>query len=173
MKFFNLIAILIVISSIFAYINFRFIKLPSVIGVMLVSILVSLGMILADRLGLGIAREGEYLLKNIDFKNTLMVWMLGFLLFNSRVWLVVGGLYCHDLSLNSSETVHHMSTLKSCRENLLSFGEERILYEAHQRLGYFRVPRGFGGPSGCQVRMARERRRSVSSFLRAVSLPGR
>jgi CPA1 family monovalent cation:H+ antiporter len=81
MKFFNLIAILIVISSIFAYINFRFIRLPSVIGVMLVSILVSLGMILADRLGLGIAREGAYLLKDIDFKNTLMVWMLGFLLF--------------------------------------------------------------------------------------------
>jgi CPA1 family monovalent cation:H+ antiporter len=81
MKFFNLIAILIVISAVFAYINFRFIKLPSVIGVMLVSMLVSLGMILADRLGLGIGREGEYLLKNIDFKNTLMVWMLGFLLF--------------------------------------------------------------------------------------------
>jgi hypothetical protein len=81
MKFFDIVAVLIVISALFAYINFRFIKLPSVIGVMLVSILVSIGMILADLLGLGIAREGEYLLKNIDFKNTLMVWMLGFLLF--------------------------------------------------------------------------------------------
>jgi CPA1 family monovalent cation:H+ antiporter len=80
-RFFNIIAILIVISSLFAYINFRFIRLPSVIGVMLVSIFVSLGLVLADQVGLGIARVGENLLRNIDFNNTLMVWMLGFLLF--------------------------------------------------------------------------------------------
>jgi len=43
MRFFNIIAILIVISSLFAYINFRFIRLPSVIGVMLVSIKVYSG----------------------------------------------------------------------------------------------------------------------------------
>jgi CPA1 family monovalent cation:H+ antiporter len=93
MKFFNIIAILIVISALFAYINFRFIKLPSVIGVMFVSILVSLGMILADRLGLGIAREGKYLLENVDFKNTLMVWMLGFLLFAGALHVELNALY--------------------------------------------------------------------------------
>jgi CPA1 family monovalent cation:H+ antiporter len=93
MRFFNIIAILIVCSALFAYINFRFIKLPSVIGVMLVSILVSLGMILADRLGLGIAHEGEYLLKNIDFKNTLLVWMLGFLLFAGALHVELNALH--------------------------------------------------------------------------------
>jgi Na+:H+ antiporter len=92
-KFFNIIAVLIVASALFAYINFRFIKLPSVIGVMLVSILVSFGMILADRLGLGIAREGEYLLKNIDFKSTLMVWMLGFLLFAGALHVELNALH--------------------------------------------------------------------------------
>jgi len=93
MAFFNIIAILIVISALFAYINFRFIRLPSVIGVMLVSILVSLGMILAGRLGLGIALEGEYLLKNIDFKNTLMVWMLGSLLFAGAMHVELNALH--------------------------------------------------------------------------------
>ena len=93
MAFFNIIAVLIVISALFAYINFRFIRLPSVIGVMLVSVLVSLGMILADRLGLGIAREGEYLLKNIDFKNTLMVWMLGSLLFAGAMHVELSALH--------------------------------------------------------------------------------
>jgi CPA1 family monovalent cation:H+ antiporter len=93
MKFYNIIAVLMVISALFAYINFRFIRLPSVIGVMLVSVLVSFGMILADRLGLGIAREGEYLLNNIDFKNTLMVWMLGFLLFAGALHVELNALH--------------------------------------------------------------------------------
>ncbi len=93
MKFFNIIAVLIAISALFAYINFRFIRLPSVIGVMLVSILVSLGLILADRLGLDIARVGEDLLKHIDFNKTLMVWMLGFLLFAGALHVEVNELH--------------------------------------------------------------------------------
>jgi CPA1 family monovalent cation:H+ antiporter len=93
MNFFNIVAILIVISALFAYINFRFIKLPSVIGVMFVSMLVSFGMILADRLGLGIAREGEYLLENINFKDALMVWMLGFLLFAGALHVELNALH--------------------------------------------------------------------------------
>jgi CPA1 family monovalent cation:H+ antiporter len=81
MGLFNIIAILIVISAFFGYVNFRFIKLPPAIGVMTVSLLVSFGLILAGQFGLGIAQEGAFLLRNIDFNKTLMVWMLGFLLF--------------------------------------------------------------------------------------------
>jgi CPA1 family monovalent cation:H+ antiporter len=93
MTLFNIIAILIVISALFAYLNFRFVKLPSVIGVMFISLLVSLGLVVAGHFGLGIAREGESLLKNIDFKNTLMVWMLGFLLFAGSLHVEINELH--------------------------------------------------------------------------------
>jgi CPA1 family monovalent cation:H+ antiporter len=92
MGLFNIIAILIVISALFSYINFRFIKLPPVIGVMVVSLLVSLGLIVAGQFGLGIAREEEFLLRNIDFNKTLMVWMLGFLLFAGALQMEINAL---------------------------------------------------------------------------------
>jgi CPA1 family monovalent cation:H+ antiporter len=93
MNLFNIIAILIVISALFAYINLRFIKLPSVIGVMLISLLVSLGLVLAGQFSTSISREGEYLLKNIDFRNTLLVWMLGFLLFAGALHVEINVLH--------------------------------------------------------------------------------
>jgi CPA1 family monovalent cation:H+ antiporter len=93
MNLFNIIAILTVISALFAYINFRFIKLPSVIGVMLISLLVSLALILAGQFSPGIAREGKYLLENIDFRNTLLVWMLGFLLFAGALHVEINALH--------------------------------------------------------------------------------
>jgi CPA1 family monovalent cation:H+ antiporter len=92
MGLFNIIAILMVISALFGYINSRFIKLPSVIGVMVVSLLVSLGLIIAGQYGLGIAREGTFLLHNIDFNKTLMVWMLGFLLFAGALQIEINSL---------------------------------------------------------------------------------
>jgi Na+:H+ antiporter len=92
MGLFNIIAILMVISALFGYINFRFIRLPSVIGVMVVSLLVSIGLIIAGHYGLGIAREGTLLLQNIDFNKTLMVWMLGFLLFAGALQIEINSL---------------------------------------------------------------------------------
>jgi CPA1 family monovalent cation:H+ antiporter len=92
MGLFNIIAILIVISALFGYVNFRFIKLPPVIGVMVVSLLVSIGLIAAGQFGLGITRGVEFLLRNIDFNKTLMVWMLGFLLFAGALQMEINAL---------------------------------------------------------------------------------
>jgi CPA1 family monovalent cation:H+ antiporter len=89
---FNIIAVLIVISSLFGYINFRFIKLPPVIGVMTVSLLVSIGLIIVGQFGLDLAREGVFLLQNIDFNKALMVWMLGFLLFAGALQIEINAL---------------------------------------------------------------------------------
>jgi monovalent cation:H+ antiporter, CPA1 family len=92
MGLFNIIAILIVISALFGYVNFRFIKLPPAIGVMAVSLFVSFGLIVAGQFGLGITQEGEFLLRNIDFNKTLMVWMLGFLLFAGALQIEINAL---------------------------------------------------------------------------------
>jgi CPA1 family monovalent cation:H+ antiporter len=84
MNLFNIVAILISLSAIFGYINYRFIKLPTAIGLMLISILMSLGMVILGhfgKIGLGIEREWINIIKNIDFNKTLMLGMLSFLLF--------------------------------------------------------------------------------------------
>jgi CPA1 family monovalent cation:H+ antiporter len=84
MNFFNIVAILITLSALFGYINYRFIKLPTTIGLMLISILMSLGMVILGhfgRIGLDIEQQWINIIKNIDFNKTLMLGMLSFLLF--------------------------------------------------------------------------------------------
>lgn len=81
---FNIIAILITLSALFGYINYRYIKLPTTIGLMLISILMSLGMVILGHLGdvgFGIERQWIEIVRTIDFNKTLMVGMLSFLLF--------------------------------------------------------------------------------------------
>ncbi len=81
---FNIIAILITLSAVFGYINHRSIKLPTTIGLMLISILMSIGMVAIGHLGevgLGIEKQWIDIVRTIDFNKTLMVGMLSFLLF--------------------------------------------------------------------------------------------
>ena len=95
MKLLNIIAVLITLSAIFGYMNSRFIRLPTTIGVMLVSMLVSVGVFVFGRfgaLGLGIEEHWLALIRSIDFNKTLMVWMLGFLLFAGALEVDLGEL---------------------------------------------------------------------------------
>lgn len=81
MKLFNILAILITLSAVFSYINHRFIRLPTTIGVMAISLLASLGLIALGSLGLGLEEKARVLLNSIDFDETLLHGMLSFLLF--------------------------------------------------------------------------------------------
>lgn len=81
MTVFQIIALLITLTALFSYLNHRFFKLPATIGVMLIALLVSLGLIAAGQLAPGIHAEAEGLLSRIDFDATLMQGMLSFLLF--------------------------------------------------------------------------------------------
>ena len=81
MKLFNILAILITLSAGFSYINLRFIRLPTTIGVMAISLLVSLGLIALGTLGFGLEQDARILLNSIDFDETLLHGMLSFLLF--------------------------------------------------------------------------------------------
>jgi CPA1 family monovalent cation:H+ antiporter len=81
---FNIIAILITLSAVFGYINHRFVKLPTTIGLMLISIFMSLGIVILGHLGevgFGIQKQWIDIVHTIDFNKTLMVGMLSFLLF--------------------------------------------------------------------------------------------
>ena len=81
MKLFNILAVLITLSAVFSYLNYRFIRLPTTIGVMVISLLGSLGIAALGPLGFGLEEEALNLLNSIDFDETLLHGMLSFLLF--------------------------------------------------------------------------------------------
>ncbi len=84
MKLFDILALLLTLAAVFGYLNHRFVRLPATIGMMLISICMSLGMVLLGHLGdTGLLLEQQWLnvIRSIDFNKTLMVGMLSFLLF--------------------------------------------------------------------------------------------
>ncbi len=82
MELINIIAIIISISSAFSYINYRFIKLPTTIGVLIIAIICSLILIAISSLGyIQFEKSAELIISSIDFDQTLMHGMLSFLLF--------------------------------------------------------------------------------------------
>lgn len=81
MSLFNIIAIIISITGLFSFINYKFVKLPTTIGLMAIAILFSLFLIFLNAVGVEIRQPAINLLKNIDFTKTLIGGMLSFLLF--------------------------------------------------------------------------------------------
>lgn len=77
----DILAILISMAALFSYINYRFIKLPTTIGLLLISLLMSLGIIALGKLGIPLEAQAKDLLTQIDFNETLMQGMLSALLF--------------------------------------------------------------------------------------------
>lgn len=82
MNILNTLAILITLAAVFSYINYRYIKLPTTIGIMLIALAISAVLIIAGKLGFeSLFIHAETILRGIDFHQTLMNGMLSFLLF--------------------------------------------------------------------------------------------
>jgi CPA1 family monovalent cation:H+ antiporter len=82
MNLFDIIVILVVLAAIFSYINHRFFYLPRTIGLMALSLLVSLSLLGLGSFGVVMLDEKVAgMLSRLDFHDTLMHGMLGFLLF--------------------------------------------------------------------------------------------
>jgi len=81
MDFFFVVALLIIVSALYSYINARFIKLPGTIGIISLAIAGSLLILVVDRYNPAAAKYLTVLAKNIDFSRTVLNIMLGFLLF--------------------------------------------------------------------------------------------
>jgi CPA1 family monovalent cation:H+ antiporter len=81
MTLFDIMALLITLTAIFSYINYRTLKLPMTIGVMLIGLLMSLSLLLLKPLGIDLTIQASAILKSIDFNQTLMHGMLSYLLF--------------------------------------------------------------------------------------------
>jgi len=81
MDAFQISAVLLTLSALFSYINARYVKLPTTIGLMVIALIFSFGLLAAGLLLPGIKPWAVGLLEQIDFDQTLLHGMLSFLLF--------------------------------------------------------------------------------------------
>ena len=85
MELYYSFSVLIVLCAIFSYINARFLKLPATIGIMVIALLVSVGLIATESLFPRTFSRFSNLLNSIDFSDILMGGMLNFLLFAGAI----------------------------------------------------------------------------------------
>ena len=80
-----LITAVVTICALFSYLNVRFLKLPSAIGLMLISLLCSILIITEGKFSSTFHDYIGSMLKEINFSDTLLNIMLGFLLFSGSL----------------------------------------------------------------------------------------
>ncbi|SEN91471.1 sodium/proton antiporter, CPA1 family [Mucilaginibacter gossypiicola] len=83
MDLFVVIALLVIVSAVFSYLNARFIKLPGTIGIVLLATIASITILIVDKVDSSIADYLGTLAKNINFSKAVLNILLGFLLFSS------------------------------------------------------------------------------------------
>jgi CPA1 family monovalent cation:H+ antiporter len=81
MDLLTIITILIIISAAFSYLNVRIIKLPGAIGLVTISIVVSILILVLGKTNNGLTNSVERFAESIDFSKVLLNIMLGFLMF--------------------------------------------------------------------------------------------
>jgi CPA1 family monovalent cation:H+ antiporter len=106
MNIIDIAAILITASALFSFINDRYIKLPTTIGLMLIALAVSLLLLFAGKLGLGeIQAHAKEFLAGIDFNQALMEGMLSFLLFAGALHINLANLAAQKWIIASLATL--------------------------------------------------------------------
>ena len=105
MEFFHLFSILIVLSAAFAYINFRFLKLPNAIGLMLVSLLFSFLILITGSYFPEVKTVIEHRLNEINFSELLLEGMLSFMLFAGAIHIKYADLKSEKLSIMLFSTI--------------------------------------------------------------------
>jgi CPA1 family monovalent cation:H+ antiporter len=81
MTIIQIVALLITLTALFAYLNHRFIRLPTAIGVMLIALGLSLALIAVGHYRPGVEEAARRALQQFHFDEALMQVMLSFLLF--------------------------------------------------------------------------------------------
>jgi Na+:H+ antiporter len=81
MHLFDILAILISLAAVFSWINYQFLRLPTVIGLMLSALILSSALLALGPIAGGVEAQVRTLLTSVDFNQTLLHGMLSFLLF--------------------------------------------------------------------------------------------
>lgn len=85
MELYYSLSVLIVIASVFAYLNVRFLKLPSTIGIMVIAMVVSILLVVFGNVFPNTLRRVVTLVAGFNFTELLMGAMLNFLLFAGAI----------------------------------------------------------------------------------------
>ena len=91
MELFNVAALLVTFSALFAWINHQTLRLPSTIGVMAIALVFSMGFVVLERLGVVPSSAFDWF-RGVEFAPTLLNGMLGFLLFAAALHVDLGDL---------------------------------------------------------------------------------
>ncbi len=100
MSLLTITSILLTVSALFAYANYRTLKLPTTIGIMVISLVFSLVLVLLGMLGYERGVEtASNIVSQIEFDATLLNGMLGFLLFAGAMHIDLHGLLKHKWTI--------------------------------------------------------------------------
>ena len=105
MELFHLFSILLVLAVLFAYINFRVVKLPGTIGLMAVSLFFSILILLSGQLLSPVRNMVADMLVKINFSDLLLEGMLSFMLFAGAIPIKYDDLKSEKLSIFFFSTV--------------------------------------------------------------------
>ena len=95
MRLFDLVAILIVLAAIFSYMNVRWLRLPATIGLMVLSLAFSVGVVVLGFLVPSLGQQAQAIVQQFEFGEALLHGMLGFLLFAGALHVDIGDLNDH------------------------------------------------------------------------------
>lgn len=99
MDLFQLTAALLSLAAVFTYLNHRFLKLPTTIGLMVIALGCSALIVAAGHVEPSVTAHARRLLLGIDFNKTLMHGMLGFLLFAGALHVNLAELAKHRVAI--------------------------------------------------------------------------
>ncbi len=102
----DIAALVLTLAAVFGYINHRWMRLPQSIGLVIIALLASLGVILLDILvpALGFQEAVRRTLERIDFQEALMKGMLSFLLFAGALHVDLGNLFNRKWAIGTMAT---------------------------------------------------------------------
>lgn len=92
MDLFQIIAVLLSVAALFSFINYKYLKIPPTIGIMVLSLSLSLAVLAVGQVAPAVRQFATTLLHTIDFDDALMHGMLGVLLFAGALHVDLGAL---------------------------------------------------------------------------------
>ena len=104
---FTIATIIISLAAVFGYCNYKFLKLPHTIGLVIIALFTSLGVVGVDAIapGLGIETSVRAFIIDIDFYQLLMEGMLSFLLFAGALHINLDDLISKKWVIGSLATI--------------------------------------------------------------------
>jgi CPA1 family monovalent cation:H+ antiporter len=89
---FHVISFLIVLSALFAYVNYKYIKLPGTIGLMVTGLIFSVGLIISGYISETVLDKVKESINKLNFSNLLLDIMLSFMLFAGAIHIKIDDL---------------------------------------------------------------------------------